>query len=137
MLRFEHRIRTVLQLRRDETALLCLLLLRGPQTAGELRSRADRLFAFDDLGQLQVCLERLASRPEPLTQALPREPGSREVRWTHLLSDAPQRQHTHSSPAPAPEQSSLLARVEELERRMLELEERVIGLEALKTGAQN
>lgn len=87
VLRFEHRIRTVLQLRRDETAIVCLLLLRGPQTAGDLRSRSDRMFTFDDLAQVQTTLERLAARPEPLTTALARSSGSREVRWRHLLGD--------------------------------------------------
>src|SRR5271165_158314 len=60
--KYEHLARTVLNLRRDETAVLCLLLLRGPQTPGELRSRADRLYSFDDLEAVQSTLERMASR---------------------------------------------------------------------------
>src|ERR1700761_6956474 len=60
--KYEHRIRTVLNLRRDETAILCLLLLRGPQTPGELRGRADPLVPFDDLAAVQSTLERLAAR---------------------------------------------------------------------------
>jgi uncharacterized protein YceH (UPF0502 family) len=100
--KFEHRIRTVLNLRRDETAVLCLLMLRGPQTPGELRSRADRLYTFDDLATVQTTLERLAARPAagdsnetgsettgPLTVILPRQPGSREARYTHLLGGPP------------------------------------------------
>ena len=79
--RFEHRVRTVLNLRRDETAIVCLLLLRGPQTPGELRSRAERLFAFDDLGAVQAALDRLAgvggTREEPVVAALARAPGAR------------------------------------------------------------
>ena len=85
--RYEHRIRTVLNLRRDETAILCLLLLRGAQTPGELRSRADRMFAFDDLAAVQAGLDRLGSREEPVVAALARAPGSREIRFTHLLGD--------------------------------------------------
>jgi uncharacterized protein YceH (UPF0502 family) len=85
--KFEHRIRTVLNLRRDETAVICLLLLRGPQTPGELRSRSDRMFPFDDLAQTQATLERLAARDQPLVAALPRLPGSREQRWAHLLGN--------------------------------------------------
>src|ERR1700749_3738180 len=61
--KYEPLARTVLTLRRDETALLCLLFLRGPQTPGELRSRSDRLYSFDDLDAVQSTLERLASRP--------------------------------------------------------------------------
>jgi uncharacterized protein len=93
--KYEHRIRTILNLRRDETAVLCLLMLRGPQTPGELRSRAERLFSFDDLAAVQSTLERLASRTVgeagngtgALTAILPRQPGSREARYTHLLGD--------------------------------------------------
>jgi len=95
--KYEHRIRTVLNLRRDETAVLCLLMLRGPQTPGELRSRADRLFTFDDLAAVQSTLERLAARTPgesanetgPLTTILPRQPGSREARYAHLLGGPP------------------------------------------------
>ena len=97
--KYEHRVRTVLNLRRDETAVLCLLLLRGPQTPGELRSRADRLYSFDDLVAVQSTLERLAARTEeakgnematgPLTTVLPRQPGSREARYAHLLGAPP------------------------------------------------
>jgi uncharacterized protein YceH (UPF0502 family) len=97
--KYEHRIRTVLNLRRDETAVLCLLMLRGPQTQGELRSRADRLYPFDDLAAVQSTLERLATRPTssesgenptgPLTTILPRQPSSREARYAHLLGDQP------------------------------------------------
>jgi uncharacterized protein YceH (UPF0502 family) len=104
--KYEHRIRTVLNLRRDETALLCLLMLRGPQTPGELRSRSDRLFSFDDLAAVQSTLERLATRTPndpsggtsngissgatvPLTILLPRQPGSREARYAHLLGGIP------------------------------------------------
>jgi uncharacterized protein len=99
--KYEHRARTVLNLRRDETAVLCLLMLRGPQTPGELRSRADRLYTFDDLSAVQATLERLASRPAaaadqgnadtagPLVVLLPRQPGSREARYAHLIGGLP------------------------------------------------
>jgi hypothetical protein len=95
--KYEHRIRTVLNLRRDETAILCLLMLRGPQTPGELRGRADRLYTFDDISAVTSTLERLAARPQPaedtqtpdasgpLAVMLPRQPGARESRYMHLL----------------------------------------------------
>ncbi len=94
--KYEHRIRTVLNLRRDETALLCLLFLRGPQTPGELRSRADRLYNFDGLDAVESTLARMsagtaaeggseADDTRPLTIVLPRQPGSRESRYVHLL----------------------------------------------------
>jgi uncharacterized protein YceH (UPF0502 family) len=101
--KYEHRARTVLNLRRDETAILCLLLLRGPQTPGELRTRADRMFAFDDLASVVSTLERLAARPAvdaegsaadasatgPLVVLLARQPGSSVARYAHLLGDLP------------------------------------------------
>ena len=93
--KYENCARTVLNLRRDETALLCLLLLRGPQTPGELRSRADRLYNFDGLEAVESALARMVAAPEaasseaeqmrPLAVVLPRQPGSREARYAHLL----------------------------------------------------
>jgi uncharacterized protein YceH (UPF0502 family) len=95
--KYEHRLRTILNLRRDEIAVLCLLMLRGAQTPGELRSRADRLYTFDGIAQVQSTLERLAARatePDsdpaatgPLTVMLARQPGARENRYAHLLGD--------------------------------------------------
>jgi uncharacterized protein YceH (UPF0502 family) len=87
--KYEHLARTVLNLRRDETALLCLLLLRGPQTPGELRSRSDRMYSFDGLEGVESTLARMTAPSEeparPLAVVLPRQPGSREARYMHLL----------------------------------------------------
>jgi hypothetical protein len=91
--KYEHRIRTILNLRRDETALLCLLFLRGPQTPGELRSRSDRLHSFDGLDAVESTLARMTaastgdepSGARPLAVMLPRQPGARESRYAHLL----------------------------------------------------
>jgi uncharacterized protein YceH (UPF0502 family) len=89
--KYEHRVRDRLQLRRDETAVICLLLLRGPQTPGELRTRSERMFSFDDPAQVVATLQRLASRAEEehsdgaLTVQLARQPGARESRWAQLL----------------------------------------------------
>ena len=90
--KYEHWVRDRLQLRRDETAVICLLLLRGPQTPGELRTRSERLFNFDDPAQVVATLQRLASRTEEeqpegaLTVQLARQPGARESRWAQLLA---------------------------------------------------
>src|SRR6202034_1977438 len=89
--KFEHRMRDVLggpSLRRDEMAVICLLLLRGAQTAAELRARAERMYSFDDNAAVMTTLERLAAREEPLTVLMQRQPGSREARWMHLLCGA-------------------------------------------------
>ena len=86
--KFEHRVRDVLNLRRDEVAVICLLLLRGAQTSAELRARTERMYAFDDNAAVLSVLERLAGREEPLTQLMARQVGAREARWVHLLSGA-------------------------------------------------
>ena len=121
--RYEHRIRTVLNLRRDETAVICLLLLRGPQTPGELRSRSDRMHQFDELASVQATLDRLAARETPLTAILPRAPGSREARWTHLLGD-PAAHPTAPTHTPA-DNGSLEDRVRMLEERLALIEARL------------
>jgi uncharacterized protein YceH (UPF0502 family) len=118
--RYEHRIRTVLNLRRDETAVICLLLLRGPQTPGELRSRADRMYQFDELASVQATLDRLAARESPLVAVLPKAPGSREARWMHLLGD-PAARPSQTAPMPT-DQGSLEERVRMLEERLAAVE---------------
>jgi len=136
--KYEHRIRTVLQLRRDETALLCLLLLRGPQTPGELRSRSDRLYAFDDLESVQSTLERMAVRPQPLDAAptparsaplvvqMPRQPGSREHRYAHLLAGTPALSAAIAEP---PRQGApSTSRLEQLEAEIRVLHDRIENL---------
>lgn len=76
-----------LNLGRRELALMCELMLRGPQTVGELHSRAERLHRFDGLEEVESCLERLIERqPDPLVVRLPRLPGTKEPRYAHLLS---------------------------------------------------
>ncbi len=77
----------MLNLGRREIALLCVLMLRGPQTLGELRERAGRLHAFSDLQEVQSVLDHLmALEPDPLVTRLPRLPGTKESRYAHLLS---------------------------------------------------
>jgi uncharacterized protein len=84
--KFEHRLQEAFNLDRREIAILCELLLRGPQTPGELRSRADRMHRFDDLGQVQSTLQRLMQREPPIARMLPRQPGTKEARYAQLLS---------------------------------------------------
>jgi len=85
-----HRLSEVVNLGRREAAVLCVLMLRGPQTAGELRSRTERLYQFDDLEAVDACLTRLMEwQPEPLVARLPRQVGYKEVRYAHLLSGEP------------------------------------------------
>jgi uncharacterized protein YceH (UPF0502 family) len=141
--KYEHRARTVLNLRRDETAVLCLLLLRGPQTPGELRSRADRLYSFDDLEAVQVTLERLAARvgagdgaasgavsTGPLAVMLPRQPGSRESRYAQLLGGPVEAEAALPMRRAGDAAGGLAARVAELEAEVARLRAVVEGLEA-------
>ncbi len=126
-----------------ETAVVCLLLLRGPQTPGELRSRSGRLHRFEDLAEVEHCLQSLAAREGgPLVTALPREPGRREVRWTHLFGTdspeavaaappSPNRAAATAPTGPADESSQHAPdRVAALERQVSDLLARVEALEA-------
>jgi uncharacterized protein len=84
--KFEHRLSEVFNFTRPETAILCELLLRGPQTPGELRSRAERMHAFEDLGVVHTTLKHLMEREPALVKLLPRQAGNKEARYAHLLS---------------------------------------------------
>src|SRR5579863_2444762 len=83
--KYEHRLQEAFNFTRSETAVLCELLLRGPQTPGELRGRAERMHHFDDLSQVQSALQLLMKRDPPLVAVLPRQPGTKEARYAHLL----------------------------------------------------
>jgi uncharacterized protein len=84
--KYEHRLQEAFNFYRHEIALLCVLLLRGPQTPGELRGRAERMHNFDDLNAVQSSLQHLMRREPPLVKVLPRQPGTKESRYAHLLA---------------------------------------------------
>ncbi|MFZ1010180.1 MAG: YceH family protein [Candidatus Sulfotelmatobacter sp.] len=88
--KYEHRLQEVFNFDRREIAVLCVLLLRGPQTPGELRSRTDRMYRFEALDDVVSTLDRLAQREPALVAVLPRQPGTKESRYMHLFAgDAP------------------------------------------------
>lgn len=87
--KYEHRLQEVFNFTRPETAVLCVLLLRGAQTPGELRGRAERMYKFDDLSDVQGALQKLMGREPPLARVLPRAAGTKESRYLELLSGAP------------------------------------------------
>src|SRR5579863_5276337 len=87
--KFEHRLQEVFNFDRREIAVICVLLLRGPQTPGELRSRTDRMYRFEALEDVVSTLDRLAQREPPLARILPRQPGTKESRYMHLFSGEP------------------------------------------------
>ena len=83
--KYEHRLQEVFNLNRRETAVLCVLLLRGPQTPGELRGRTERMHPFEDLTEVQSTLQRLMQREPPMVKVLPRQPGTKEARYAQLF----------------------------------------------------
>lgn len=87
-----------LGLQPDERALLTVLLLRGPQAPGELRTRTERLHGFQTRGDVEQCLHRMAERPQPLVRELERRPGQQDARWTHLLGPLPQHHDDNGCP---------------------------------------
>jgi hypothetical protein len=84
--KYAHRLQEVFNFDRRETAVLCVLLLRGPQTPGELRGRTERMYRFDGLGVVESALHRLMEREPPLVKKLGRQPGTKESRYAHLLA---------------------------------------------------
>lgn len=85
--KYKHVLPEVMHLSQPELALICVLLLRGPQTPGELATRAFRLYEFSGLEEVESTLNSLISRePDPLVTRLPRQPGQKEARFAHLLS---------------------------------------------------
>src|SRR6202789_2165462 len=84
--KYEHRVQEVFNFTRGEIAVVCVLLLRGPQTPGELRGRGERMHRFEELSDVQSTLQRLMQRDPPLAMVLPRQPGTKEARYAHLLS---------------------------------------------------
>src|SRR5437016_10803226 len=83
--KYEHRSQEVFNFNRRETAILCVLLLRGPQTPGELRGRTERMYHFEALDDVQSTLQRLMDRELALVRVLPRQPGTKESRYMHLF----------------------------------------------------
>ena len=100
---YAHNIERVLHIPTQSTALLAMLMLRGPQTAGELRINCERLHKFADISSVEAFLVELSERADgALVVELPRQPGSRENRWTHLLSGTPVIDETAAFRAVAP-----------------------------------
>lgn len=126
--KYEHRLPYEWNIDGARLAALCLLMLRGPQTPAEIRTRAGRVYAFSGSEEVETALSALADKYPPLAARLPRQPGEREARWTHLLGDPEAETASPDSPAaPAPD---LVERVAALEHRIAELSARLAALEA-------
>ncbi len=133
--KYEHRMQEVFNFTRGETALICTLLLRGPQTPGELRGRAERLFRFEEICDVLSTLQRLMQREPPLVKALPRQSGTKEVRYAHLFcgdveGDTEIISSRSSAVSPAAERDGRMQRLEEelagLRQRISDLERTLI-----------
>lgn len=130
--KYKHTLTDALLLTPGEIALLCVLLLRGPQTLGELRPRTERLFKFDNLPEVEASLNALAARqPQPLVAKLPRQPGAKESRFAQLLSgpidpsEVTLESTPQSSAAPAP---AAVDRIAQLEQEVADLRRELADL---------
>ena len=129
--KYEHWLGEAFNLSRAETALLCVLLLRGPQTPGELRGRTERMHRFEEIGDVLGGLQRLMEHEPPLAAVLPRQPGTKESRYAQLLSGPVQME-----PASAPAFNAVAGtatrdqRIENLEEKVAELEIKIASLTA-------
>jgi uncharacterized protein YceH (UPF0502 family) len=129
--KYSHRLSETLNLGRRESALVCELLLRGPQTLGELRSRAERMHRFQDIDEVEACLRSLMQRsPDPLVTELPRQPGTKEPRFAHLLSGEPEYAAPAETarPVSADRLATLEAEVSDLRDRVAHLEQKLSDL---------
>jgi hypothetical protein len=114
--KYEHRLQEVFNFTRGEAAVICALLLRGPQTPGELRTRSERIFQFAELSDVQSTLQRLMQREPALVRVLPRQPGTKEARYMHLFCGdaAPAPDQQASSGLPSSATDDRVARLESI-----------------------
>jgi len=129
--KYEHRLQEVFNFTRGETAILCVLLLRGAQTPGELRGRTERMHRFEDLTEVQSTLQRLMQRDLPLARVLPRQPGTKEARYKHLLAgDIEDAADVARAPSPALDAgyANHADRVDRLESELNDLRKEVADL---------
>lgn len=131
--RYSHNFERVLNVPRQASALLAVLMLRGPQTAGELRINCERLHAFADISSVEAFLHELAERQDgALVTELPRQAGARENRWMHLLSGAPEvRESRAAVPAPADASDVSVSEIATLKANVARLEKELEDLKAL------
>jgi len=137
--KYEHWLGEAFNFSRAETALMCVLLLRGPQTPGELRGRTERMHRFEEISDVLAGLQKLTEREPSLVAVLPRQPGTKEARYAHLLSGPVESIQMPISAAPAPsvatatpEQDDRIAQLEstvaELQREVAALREKIDSL---------
>ena len=127
--KYEQRLQEVFNFTRPEIAVLCVLLLRGPQTPGELRGRAERMHRFEALEDVQSARQRLMEREPPLAKVLPRQPGTKESRYAHLFGgDVVELEKPGQAGAAAERNPVDTERVARLEEEMADLRREVAGV---------
>lgn len=126
--KYEHTAGKAMGIHSKGLALLCPLMLRGPQTLGELRTNAHRLYDFDDLEDVQYMLQRLTDHEPPLVMTLPRQPGQKEARFAHLLCGEPEVPEAGAWASTGGEDSGLAARVDSLEAEVINLRQEIENL---------
>jgi uncharacterized protein YceH (UPF0502 family) len=133
VMRYAHNVDRVLGVPSQAVALLAALMLRGPQTVGELRINSERLHHFADISAVEGFLDELAARPAgALVATLPRQAGARETRWTHLLSGAPAAEH-FALAAVAPGEHVAVTELAALRANVATLQQQVAALRATVT----
>ena len=122
--KYEHRLQEMFNFTRGETAILCVLLLRGPQTPGELRGRTERMHRFETLEEVQSTVQRLMQRDPPLAKMLARQPGTKEARYMHLLSGDTEKASVAGALAPesVPSHPATADRILRLEEQVASLQ---------------
>jgi uncharacterized protein len=128
--KYEHRLQEVFNFDRRETAVICVLLLRGPQTPGELRGRTERMYRFETLEDVQSAIQKLMDRQPPLARVLPRQPGTKESRYMHLLSGdtAPEYVQAITTSSPRSSSEDVQERISNLENQLALLRNEIADL---------
>ncbi|MFP5205090.1 MAG: YceH family protein [Acidobacteriota bacterium] len=126
--KYEHRLGEAFNFSRAEAALICVLLLRGPQTPGELRSRSERMHRFDETGDVLSGLQKLMEREPPLAAMLPRQPGAKEARYAHLLSGPMESIVQPAAGEAASESAPREERIAQLEKEIAEVRQELAAL---------
>ena len=127
--KYEHLANKAMNLHSKGIALICVMMLRGPQTLSELKTHSHRLFDFDDLDDVQFALQHLIDHEPSMVTGLPRQSGQKEDRYAHLLSGEPDIPAAPAYSAPATSSSRLEARVAELEAELEILRNRLTAIE--------
>lgn len=128
-IKYKHNITTVYPLHDGQLAAICLLLLRGPQTVGEINTNAGRIYEFHTLEAVLETIESLKNLEKPFVKELPRKSGQKESRFIHLLGETIIENYENSEISKSVHQSDIEERLSELEREIVELKDRIIELE--------